>query len=368
MSQYDGHEGIKEDRYGIRAYVKVGTGERGRQKEKRFKRGTPLQKILDWQDITRGALKGGTVAARKDTLYNDAKHYLAHMKAQLVPSGYNSLVCEINAWIPELGDTPRDKITRERILEIRHEWMTKPRASKGKGHGTPLAAKTCNHRVRALRGLYHYLDGSKAPTPCDDIDKLREPDPDPKFVSTAKVRQVAAKLADPKTRARFMVLASTGQRPAQLKRTRPDDVDLRRRVWFVRPAKGGQPIPVVLTDDMVEAFKAMKAADAWSEFTDSGAIKRTWDSSDFAKELRAAGWPKGVRPYNLKHTVAIALGESGADWEDIKDWFGHKDVKSTRIYTGHILARTKATAKRLDGRIGWKTASRTASRGRRKVS
>jgi hypothetical protein len=101
---------------------------------------------------------------------------------------------------------------------------------------------------------------------------------------------------------------------------------------------------VVLTDDMVVAFKAMKTANAWSQFKDDGRIARTWDSSDFARELRAAGWPKGVRPYNLKHTVAIARGESGADWEDIKDWFGHKDVKSTRIDTGHILARTKQTA------------------------
>lgn len=354
MSQYDDFEGIKEDEYGIRAYVKVGSGSNARQKEKRFKRGTPVQTILNWQDITRGALKAGRVAAKKDTLRSDAIRYLAHMKAQLTPEGYASLVCEINAWLPDLGDTPRDKITRERILDIRHRWRTEPRGGKGRDTDQPLAPKTCNHRVRALRALYHYIDGSKAPTPCDDIDKLREPDANPKFVSVQKIRQVAAKLSDPKARARFMVLASTGQRPAQLKRARPTDVDLRRRVWFVRPAKGGNPIPVVLTDDMVVAFKAMKEADAWSTFDADDKLTKTWDSSDFARELRAAGWPKGVRPYNLKHTVAIALGEAGVEWEDLKDWFGQKDVKTTRIYTGHILKRTRATSERLAGRIGWK--------------
>jgi integrase len=350
MSIYDGHEGIREDRYGIRAYVKVGK----RQKEKRFKRGTELKPITDWLLITRAALTAGTVATPKDRLIADAKRYLAHMKPLLVPSGYASLVCEINAWLPDLGDMPRHKITRAMILDIRQRWLTEPRGGKGATgrQAKPIAPKTCNHRVRALCGLYHYIDGSRAETPCDDIPKLKEPDPDPKFVSAAKVRDVAGKIADAKTRARFMVLASTGQRPAQLKRAQPGDVDLRRHVWMVRPAKGGQPIPVILTDDMTVAFKAFKATNAWGDF----------DGSDFARQLRAAGWPDTVRPYNLKHTVAIALGESGAEWEDIKDWFGHKDVKSTRIYTGHILARTKATAKRLSGRIGWKLPAATASR------
>ena len=32
---------------------------------------------------------------------------------------------------------------------------------------------------------------------------------------------------------------------------------------------------------------------------------------------------------------------------------GTKDVKTTRIYAGHILARTRATAQHLEGRIGW---------------
>lgn len=344
MSQYDGHEGIREDRYGVRVYVKVGT----RQKEKRFKRGTPLKTLLHWQDEKRVALRAGRVELPKDALRNDAKRYLEHLKPKLVPSGYASLVCEINAWVAEVGDVPRHKITRDIVLDLRHRWLTEPRggpeATPGTRDARPLSPKTCNHRVRALRGLYHYIDGSHAPTPCDDVPKLREPDPAPKFVSVAKIRKVASALEDPKTRARFMVLASTGQRPAQLKRAQPEDVDLRRGVWFVRPAKAGQPIPVVLTTDMVIAFKAFRAANAWGDY----------DGSDYAKELYAAGWPRGVRPYNTKHTVAIALGEQGTDWEDMKDWFGHKDVKTTRIYAGHILARTRATAKRLHGRIGWK--------------
>lgn len=327
-------KGIRRDRYGYRAYVKVGA----EQREKRFPFDTPAKTMQAWRDETRVALRAGAATrAPRDTLRADAKRYLEHMKPRLL--SYKSRVCEIEAWLPHLGDLPRHKITRDMILDVRHRWLSDP--------DDPRSPKTCNHRVRALRHLYRYLDGSAAPTPCDDIPKLAEPRAEPKVVAVHTVKRVVARLEDPKTRARFMVLVSTGQRPSQLKRALPGDVDLRRRLWLVRPAKGGNPIPVRLTDDMVEAFRAFAKAHAWGAF----------DGSDYAKQLYAAGWPRDVRPYNAKHTVAIALAEAGAEWEDIRDYFGHTDVKTTRIYTGLVLKRLSETSDKLKGRIGWKDAS-----------
>jgi integrase len=347
MSIYDNHEGIKEDRHSIKAYVAVGTTPNRRQKTRRFPHGTPLKTIIDWQDRIRIALRDDPRIAPQGRLDADVAHYLTHQKVQLVKSSYASLVCELKAWIEPFGHLRRELLTREMVLEQRRRWLTEPRggplARKGTREARPHAPKTCNHRVRALRGLYHFLDGSKAPTPCDDIPKLNEPEADPKFVSVATVKAVYKRLTDPKTRARFMVLVASGQRPAQLMRATPDDVDLDRGVWLVRPAKGGKAIPVILTDDMVVAFATFAEADAWGDY----------DTSDHAKRLYAAGWPVGTRPYNAKHTVAIALGEAGVSWEDMRDWFGHRDVKTTRIYAGHILARTRATAEHLEGRIGW---------------
>lgn len=356
MSAYDGHRGITEDQYGVRAYVAVGTKPNKRQATQRFKRGTPLKQILDWQNRTRIALSDGQAPVSKDRLIVDAARYLEHAKMPgpdgKVPAGYAALCCEINAWLPDLGEIPRHQITRETILDIRLRWRTTPRGGKGTTARVtqPIGPKTCNHRIRALRALYHFIDGPRAATPCDDIPKLEEPAADPKFVPVATVRRVARKLTDPKTLARYMVLTASGQRPAQLKRATPEDVDLKRGVWLVRPAKGGTPIPVILTRDLRVAFAALDAAQAWGDF----------DGSDYAKDLYAAGWPTSIRPYNAKHTVAITLGEAGVGWEEMKDWFGHKDVKSTRIYAGHILAKTRATAKHLEGRIGW-TSSLTGS-------
>src|SRR6185503_12278761 len=134
----------------------------------------------------------------------------------------------------------RHEITRRDILETRSAWLA-----------DGYAPKTINHRVRALRHLYRVLDGSKAPTPADDLEKLKEPDPQPQFVLPSTIRKVAHNITDAKTRARFMVLAATGMRPAQLRRAVRTDVQLRQRLWMVRRAKGGNPIPMTLTDDMI---------------------------------------------------------------------------------------------------------------------
>ena len=187
------------------------------------------------------------------------------------------------------------------------------------------------------------LLGRRAPTPADEVTALTVP-PTPKVnLQPAMFRTVAAQLRDAKTRARFMVIASTGVRPAEVKRAEAQDVDLERRLWFVRTAKGGEPRAIWLNEDMFAAWQAFLAAEAWGPF----------DSSDYAKALYAAGWPRNVRPYNARHAVGIELGERGVDLGDIQGWLGHKHIQTTRTHYVPVLSsRLKQASERLAGRFG----------------
>jgi hypothetical protein len=87
--------------------------------------------------------------------------------------------------------------------------------------------------VQTLRHTYRVLDGSKAPTPADDVSPLlggtvRQ---DPREDLPARRSQ-----PDGPENPRFMVIASTGVRPAELKRAEQADVDLERKAWIVRTA------------------------------------------------------------------------------------------------------------------------------------
>lgn len=332
-------KGIRRDRYGFRAYVKIGQ----LQKEKRFKPDTTTAKMQAWRDEARVALRKipQPASGRGGTFGADVKAYLAQIKPTIAKATFRSRECELDHYLTDFRQRPTSDITRAALLELRTAWMT---TGKAKRHGQKGAsAKTVRNREGALRHFFHCRFGKKAATPLDDLPPLPKTPAQPKFVSVARIKAVLKRLTDSQTRARFMVLVATGQRPAQLRRAQPGDVDLRRRLWLVRRAKGGNPIPVVLTDDMIAAWKAFKRVKAWGDF----------EGSEYAKALYAAGWPKDVPPYNAKHTVAITLAESGAEWEDIKDFFGHTDVKTTRIYTGLIAARGRAISGRLAGRLGW---------------
>jgi hypothetical protein len=342
-------KGVSRDAYGLRAYVKVN----GAQREKRFPFGTAAIDIQMWRDQTRVDLRAQQPQVPRGTVAGDFRRYLRLPSIQQLAE-YKARISHARAWIALYGRWPRPKIRETQIRAARERWI-------GEGY----APKTINHRVRAYQHMCRTLDGAKVPTPCDAIKKLSEPAPDPKFVEPRRIRSVAVKLAPwPFEQAVFLVLTSTGQRPAQLKRTRmtdqDQDVDVRRRIWYVRPAKGGKPIPLFLNEDMVVAWKRLL------KVRKPGDAPFAFDSSDYAKRLYAAGWPSHIPPYNAKHSVGLALAEAGVEWQDIQDYFGWKDGKMAKIYVGRVATRLKGVSDKLTGRLNWRTlrkgrAARSAS-------
>jgi integrase len=190
--------------------------------------------------------------------------------------------------------------------------------------------RTIRHRARALRELYQSLDGARVRHPLEGVTLPTISRPAPVPVPASTIRKVAASLKkrlNPVHRARFLVYATTGQRPSQIGRAKPKDLDLRRRIWWVQPAKGGDPLPLPLNDEAVVAWRAFAAARAWGSF----------DPSTLSKILRRHGWPPGIRPYQLRHTFAIELLLGGADLGDVQGLLGHTSVLTTRQYYAPVL-------------------------------
>jgi integrase len=151
-------------------------------------------------------------------------------------------------------------------------------------------------------------------------------------------------LRDPKTRARFRVLASTGVRPSELKRAQPTDVSLERRVWTVRDGKGGFRPGLYLTDDMLGAWQLFIQVVAWGQF----------NTGSFAIRLRKAGWPANIRPYQMRHSVGITLSERGVDLSDVQQVLGHTRIETTRKHYVPVLnSRMQRAGETLAGRLPW---------------
>lgn len=325
---------IYKDTYGYT----VRWRDHGRTKGQRFPLDTPLSVLKAFRD--RRQIDAQPPPMEKaGSFIRDAVRFLATRRGL---TSFKSDRAHLRPWIHRFHRLSRWTVTPEAISAAVGEWTRKG-----------YSAREIRHRVQILRTLYRTLAPGQ-PTPCDRVTLPKMPKTRPVSVSDAVIRDVAlrlrkqewqgiGRLRDAKTRARFLVLATTGQRPAQLRRTQPYDVDLERRQWIVRPAKGDNGTTVYLNDEMLLAWQVFITARAWGSY----------DGRSFVKTLHRNGWPKGVRPYNLRHSVGLSLSELGVDLGDIQAHMGHTSPNTTRqFYVPTIPQRMKDASAKLDGRLG----------------
>jgi len=322
--------GIFSDRYGYAIVWPV----QGTPKEKRFPQDTPLHVLKDYRAKQVEIARQQKALNRAGSFVRDVVRFLAPRKGR--PS-FKSDRAHLRAWVQAFPNKSRWDLDREACADVVARW-------RQRGY----SAKTIRHRVRIIKALYAHFDGSHAETPVDDLELPRLPKARPIAVTADVVRGVALELLkhealgwlrDAKTRGRFLVLATTGQRPIQVIRAQPTDVDFERGVWTVRPAKGDAGTLVYLNADMLNAWRLFAAAGAWGRY----------DTSSFAKTLRRCGWPTWTRPYNLRHTVGLALSARDVDLGDIQQHMGHASPTTTRIYVPGLPARARAASLKLEG-------------------
>jgi site-specific recombinase XerD len=311
-------------------------------REKRFPPGTPHQEMQDWQDSIRKRYRGSGQAQSARGTLADAVNRWDGQETHLV--SYRARRCELRAWVRLYGPLRLSAITAEHVRRAISAWT-----SDG------VSPKTIRNRLWTLKHLYRLTIGPDTLTPADHV----KPPAKVRHVITPVSADVILKvyrklvrweqtkrLPDAKLRARYMVRAATGRRPSEVMRTQPDDLNLEQRTWRVRDGKGGWSEGLYLNDDMLKAWQTFIAADAWGDFD-------TWE---MAEVLYAAGWPKGIKPYNLRHSVGIDISERGIDLADVGGWLGHKDVRTTRAaYVPLLSGRMQKIAQVLDGRLrGWR--------------
>lgn len=283
-----------------------------------------------------------TPRAERRTLRASVPTYLRLIKHLAT---WRDRATHLAAWCDALGHVYRHRLTEADVRAVRDTWRAQiPR----------LSNKTINHRMDTLRELYHRLDGHRAPTPCDNVKHLPPAKTIIQRVSDDMIlvvdrrlqeREHAGILRDAKTRARFRVFVSTGKRPCEIMRATAGDVNLTARVWVPRDAKGGYCPGVYLNDDQRAAWQLFIAAKAWGAYNQGA----------FARTIRAAGWPKDVRPYQARHTTWITASERGIDLEDIAVGAGHTDTRLTRrMYVPVLNSRLQRLGEALEGRFqGW---------------
>ena len=109
---------------------------------------------------------------------------------------------------------------------------------------------------------------------------------------------------------------------------------------IVGEAKDGNAASIPLEEDGIAAALDFINADALGKWRTDGANKA------LTKAAKAAGHER-FTTYQIRHSFAMGLRESGTDVADIQDMYGHTNPKTTKIYAQSSLEKKQKAIKNL---------------------
>jgi len=317
--------GVYRDRYGLAAVVWL----RGRSREHRYPLGTELQTIRDWQDEARQALEDdGPVPAARETFAADVQRYTRLVRTRLASIADRER--DLAAWVAIAGDDRRAALKLKTINATLQSWRR------------TLSASTVNHRRDALSHLYRVLDG--APGIVSQAVRFDLPPPVARAVPLDRIDAVLDLLSG-KTEARLRLMRWTGMRPSQMGRLTKDDIDLAGATIRLPRGKGGREAQLPLVGPGLEAARLFVARGAWEP----------WSCPSAAKAIRRACVALDVPAfgvYQIRHSLASALRQTGADLDDVRALLGHTDSRTTLRYSPVVSSKVVAALERVAAASG----------------
>lgn len=245
-----------------------------------------------------------------------------------------------------------------------------------------VSASTQTQALSALLFLYRHVVGREVGS-LDGLIRVRKAKPLPVVLTRAEVKEVLGHLEGDVWLIAALLYGS-GLRLTECLRLRVQDVDFSRTEVTVRDGKGGKDRVTMLPRSLVAPLRrhlgrvkeahARDLAAGWGHAQLPGALVRKYPQAAaewrwqwvFPQQrrrrdvttgrqgrhhvhqtvvqravrdaVRHAGVTKRASCHTLRHSFATDLLEAGYDIRTIQELLGHKDVRTTMIYT-HVINR-----------------------------
>lgn len=220
-----------------------------------------------------------------------------------------------------------------------------------KPDGTPLTLGSQAGALAPLKTWFKWLTREHhiPSNPASELQLPKQPKRLPRTLLAVADIDAILHEAEPATpaglrdRAMLELLYATGLRRMELPALKRYDVDLNRRLVFVREGKGrrdrvvplGERAAAWLDKYLAEARPQLLAADTDALFvTDYGEpMAPEYVAAKVKRYMQFAGIERPGATHLLRHACATHMLENGADIRYIQEMLGHSQLSTTEIYT-----------------------------------
>jgi integrase/recombinase XerD len=193
-----------------------------------------------------------------------------------------------------------------------------------------------NQAVNAMKLFYREIIRARI-----DIERLERPRREhklPNVLSKDEVKAILDALSNPKHKAMLSLIYACGLRRSELLNLKPQDVASKRGLLIIRQGKGRKdrvaPLPERIVEMLRDYYKGYRPKVWLFEGQKPGTQYSPTSLQEVLKTaVEKAGVKRSATLHWLRHSYATHLLENGTDLRYIQELLGHKNSKTTEIYT-----------------------------------
>ncbi len=209
-----------------------------------------------------------------------------------------------------------------------------------------LSEATLHSRINALKFYYEKVLGKQKLFV--NIPRPKKPSKLPKSLSIREIKRMFKTIENKKHKLLMKLCYGMGLRVSEVVNIKISDIDSDRMQVLIRQGKGKKDryavLPESVLDELREYYTEYKPTDYLFEGQYGGQYSKRSVQQVFKTAMKKARIKKKVGIHSLRHSYATHLIEQGTDIRFVQDLLGHKNIKTTMLYT-HLSDAAKRKIK-----------------------